>query len=150
MARILDRYLARAGALTIRARLQELVARLGQETVASVVVLADGDGQSAAHWYRMGEVDVHGIAALVAGSMVARRALSAAIGGSAEQSTVVQEYDDQIVLLMRVDADLVLLAVLEEPGRLGMARLALRRAGQQIAALRAAPPSGQSLALGGI
>lgn len=131
---------AAGGLVQLRERymkLQELVTRLGQETVASVVLLVDGSGQSVAHWYRMGEIDVAAIAALTAGSMVARQALSLQLNGSARQSTVVHEYDDQLVVLMRVDANLVLLVVMEDMARLGWARVALKRAAGQVAALNA-------------
>lgn len=121
-----------------RARLQALVTRLGQETVASVALLADDSGQPVAHWCRLGEVDIAGIAALTAGSTQARQALSVQIGANPQQSTIVQEYDNQTVVILRVDARLTLLVVIEELGRLGVTRLALKRAAAQVAELQRA------------
>jgi predicted regulator of Ras-like GTPase activity (Roadblock/LC7/MglB family) len=114
-------------------RLQELVARLGQETVASVVMLVDDHGQAVAHWYRHEEIDVVSIAALTAGSVQARQLLSAHVGARSQQSSVVHEYDGQIVALTRVDEHTMLLVVLEDLSRLGWARVALKRASVELA-----------------
>jgi predicted regulator of Ras-like GTPase activity (Roadblock/LC7/MglB family) len=121
-----------------RRLLQAILARLAQETVASVVLLADSNGQAVAHWYRLGEVDIAGIAALTAGSIMARQALSIQFGAGRQQGSIVQEYDDQIVVLAPVDEHLSLLVVIEEAARLGLARVALRRAAGQVAALHRA------------
>lgn len=124
-----------------REPLRELAARLGQDTVASLVLIADLDGQPVAYWHRMAELDVAEMAALSMGGMLARQALGTQLGSGSPSPLMTHEYDGQILLTTPVAGRLALMVLIEDPARLGLTRLSLRRAVAQIEALLGSLPA---------
>lgn len=116
-------------------QLRALLFELAQSTVASVVLLADSNGRSVASWSRLAEYDCDTIAALAFGGLLARDAIGAQLGGPSARPFVTQEFEGSTLLLASISDDLALIVVIEEQSRNGLARVAIRRAGQRIAAL---------------
>ncbi|MCU0492145.1 MAG: hypothetical protein MUD01_11185 [Chloroflexaceae bacterium] len=116
---------------------QAVLARLGYEAKCSYTLLADMNGLEICHWCRIGDVESTSIAVLAVGELVASSEISLLFGKQKSCSVIVQEYEEQTVLIGRVDKNHFLLMSTDTAASLGWLRLTLKRACDELAALNA-------------
>jgi predicted regulator of Ras-like GTPase activity (Roadblock/LC7/MglB family) len=116
-----------------QSQVDAIVAQFVAQDGIRYALVADLNGQPVATASNVGEVHTNDVAALAAGNLQATVSLAREFGGQRSSSLMIHEHPDQTVLFARI-ADQMLLMVsvkLERP--LGMTRIELKRAAQQIA-----------------
>lgn len=113
-------------------RLQQILRRLRQEADATIVLLVDKNGQRVASVGDVDALDVTALASLTAGNVAATDGL-ARILGEREFSVLLHEGENQNIHLSVVGGKVILVVIFADRSSLGLVRLRVRQAAQELA-----------------
>lgn len=113
-------------------RLQLILRRLRQEADATIVLLVDKNGQRIASVGDVDALDVTALASLTAGNVAATDGL-ARILGEREFSVLLHEGEKENIHLSVVGGKVILVVIFADRSSLGLVRLRVRRAAQELA-----------------